>query len=59
MMFEDPGMMPGIDDMPTEPTQTGMPLWAWAVIVVLVAGVVVTVVVIVRKKIKNARKMRS
>lgn len=56
MMFEDPGMMPGIDDMPTEPTQTGMPLWAWAVIVVLVAGVVVTVVVIVRKKIKKRKE---
>lgn len=56
MMFEDPGMMPGIDDMPTEPAQTGMPLWAWAVIVVLVAGVVVTVVVIVRKKIKKRKE---
>ena len=56
MMFEDPGMMPGIDDMPTEPSQTGMPLWAWAVIVVLVAGVVVTVVVIVRKKIKKRKE---
>lgn len=56
MSFEDPGMMPGIDDMPTEPTQTGMPLWAWAVIVVLVAGVVVTVVVIVRKKIKKRKE---
>lgn len=56
MMFEDPGMMPGIDDMPTEPAQTGMPLWAWAVIVVLVAGVVATVVVIVRKKIKKRKE---
>lgn len=56
MMFEDPGMMPGIDDMPTEPTQTGMPLWAWAVIVVLAAGVVATVVVIVRKKIKKRKE---
>lgn len=56
MSFEDPGMMPGIDDMPTEPAQTGMPLWAWAVIVVLVAGVVVTVVVIVRKKIKKRKE---
>lgn len=56
MSFEDPGMMPGIDDMPTEPAQTGMPLWAWAVIVVLVAGVVATVVVIVRKKIKKRKE---
>lgn len=56
MMFEDPGMMPGIDDMPTEPAQTGMPLWAWAVIVVLAAGVVATVVVIVRKKIKKRKE---
>ena len=56
MMFEDPGMMPGIDDMPTEPTQTGIPLWAWAVIVVLAAGVVATVVVIVRKKIKKRKE---
>ena len=56
MSFEDPGMMPGMGDMPTEPTQTGMPLWAWAVIVVLVAGVVVTVVVIVRKKIKKRKE---
>ena len=56
MMFEDPGMMPGMGDMPTEPAQTGMPLWAWAVIVVLVAGVVVTVVVIVRKKIKKRKE---
>ena len=56
MMFEDPGMMPGMGDMPTEPTQTGMPLWAWAVIVVLAAGVVATVVVIVRKKIKKRKE---
>lgn len=56
MSFEDPGMMPGIDDMPTEPAQTGMPLWAWAVIVVLAAGVVATVVVIVRKKIKKRKE---
>lgn len=56
MSFEDPGMMPGMGDMPTEPTQTGMPLWAWAVIVVLTAGVVATVVVIVRKKIKKRKE---
>ena len=56
MSFEDPGMMPGMGDVPTEPTQTGMPLWAWAVIVVLAAGVVATVVVIVRKKIKKRKE---
>ena len=56
MSFEDPGMMPGMGDIPTEPTQTGMPLWAWAVIVVLAAGVVATVVVIVRKKIKKRKE---
>ena len=56
MSFEDPGMMPGMGGMPTEPTQTGMPLWAWAVIVVLAAGVVATVVVIVRKKIKKRKE---
>ena len=56
MVFDDPGMMPGIDDIPTEPAQTGMPVWAWAVIVVLVAGVVATVVVIVRKKIKKRKE---
>lgn len=56
MSFEDPGMMPGMGDMSTEPTQTGMPLWAWAVIVVLAAGVVATVVVIVRKKIKKRKE---
>lgn len=59
MSFEDPGMMPGMGDMPTEPTQTGMPLWAWAVIVVLAAGVVATWWLLCARKSKNARKMRS
>lgn len=56
MVFDDPGMMPGIDDIPTEPAQTGMPVWAWAVIAVLAAGVAATVVVIVRKKIKKRKE---
>ena len=56
MVFDDPGMMPGIDDIPTEPAQTGMPIWAWAVIAVLAAGVAATVVIIVRRKIKKRKE---
>ena len=55
MTFDD-GMMPDMGEVPMEPEQTGMPIWAWAVMGLLAAGVVVTVVIIVRKKIKKRKE---
>lgn len=51
----DSGMAPDMD-MPAEPEQTGIPVWAWAVMGLLVAGIVATVVIIVRKKIKKRKE---
>lgn len=54
-MTFDPGMMdPGLEDM--EPTQTGMPVWGWVLIVVC-GGVVVAVVVVVVKRRKKKKAM--
>ena len=59
MVFDDPGMMPGIDDIPTEPAQTGMPIWAWAVIAVLAAGVAATVVSYRAQENKKTQRERE